>query len=51
MKVKCIKKLPYGLRFEQIYDVISEENGFYRVIDDSGEDYLYAKSLFEIIEK
>lgn len=26
----------------KIYDAV-EENGMYRVIDDSGEDYLYSK--------
>lgn len=27
----------------RVYEAI-EENGMYRVIDDSGEDYLYSKS-------
>lgn len=26
-----------------IYTILGEENGMYRVIDDSGEDYLYSK--------
>ena len=32
------------------YDLISEERSFYRVVDESGEDYLYPKSFFEIVE-
>lgn len=27
----------------KIYEIIGEEDGMYRVIDDSGEDYLYSK--------
>ena len=33
-----------------IYDVISIEKEWYRIIDDSGEDYLYPPELFEIVE-
>lgn len=32
------------------YKVVSIEKGWYRVIDDSHEDYLYPPELFEIIE-
>ncbi|MBP2057177.1 hypothetical protein J2Z60_000339 [Lactobacillus colini] len=28
----------------KIYEIIGEEEGMYRVIDDSGEDYLYSKT-------
>lgn len=33
----------------KIYDVISIEKGWYRIVDDSGEDYLYPPEKFEII--
>lgn len=29
------------------YEVLSVENGWYRIVDDSGEDYLYPAELFE----
>lgn len=29
------------------YEMLSVENGWLRLIDDSGEDYLYPPSLFE----
>ena len=32
-----------GLTNGNIYEIIGEEYGNYRVIDDSGEDYLYSK--------
>ena len=35
---------------DKIYEVISEEKGWYRIIDDSGEDYLYPPELFEIVK-
>ncbi len=31
------------------YTVKSVEKGWYRIVDDSGEDYLYPPHLFEII--
>jgi|GEM_PF-1022387 len=37
------------LTIGKIYQVIAVENGFYRIIDDSGEDYLYPTAVFEII--
>lgn len=33
----------------KVYTVLSIEKGWYRVIDDSGEDYLYPPEMFEII--
>jgi hypothetical protein len=34
----------------KIYQVIAEEEGNYRIVDDSGEDYLYGPKIFEIVE-
>ena len=37
----------------KIYEVaeISKKLGWYRIVDESGEDYLYPPQLFEIVEK
>ncbi|MBR2302417.1 MAG: hypothetical protein IKA42_01285 [Clostridia bacterium] len=37
----------------KIYDVIeiSKKSGMYRVVDESGEDYLYPTNFFEIVEE
>ena len=52
MKVKFISKgSPFTLITGKIYEVIEESERFYRIIDETGEDYLYAKEAFEIIEK
>ena len=36
---------------DKVYEVISIEKGFYRIIDECGEDYLYDKDLFDIVEE
>lgn len=47
MKVKYTGKTSFlVLTHNKIYDVLSVERGWYRVIDDSGEDYLYPPELF-----
>lgn len=48
MKVKFLGKTEYlVLTHGKIYDVIRVEKGWYRIKDDSGEDYLYPPELFE----
>lgn len=34
----------------KIYHVLSIENGWYRIIDESGEDYLYEPSAFYVVD-
>ena len=34
----------------KVYDVLSVEKGWYRIVDDSGDDYLYPPQLFEVVE-
>lgn len=33
------------------YKVLTVEKGWYRIIDDSGEDYLYPPDSFEIVKE
>ena len=42
---------PLMLTKGKIYDVLAIENGWYRIIDDSEEDYLYPPEVFEIINE
>lgn len=35
----------------KIYNVEAVERNCYRIIDESGEDYLYHKDIFDIIEQ
>ena len=52
MKVKWKGKTEFlCLTNEKVYDVKSVEKGWYRIVDDSGEDYLYPPENFEVIEQ
>lgn len=52
MKVKYLGKTEFlVLTNGKIYEVLSIERGFYRIADDSGEDYLYPKHYFEVIKE
>lgn len=52
MKVKWKGKTEFlMLTHDKIYEVMSVEKGWYRVVDDSGEDYLYPPGQFEVIEE
>lgn len=53
MKIKYIgsKSDPMELIKGKIYKCLSIENGWYRIVDESGEDYLYPPEEFEIVEK
>lgn len=52
MKVRFLGKTEsLVLTHGKIYDVLSVEKGFYRIVDDSGEDYLYPPKYFEIVEE
>lgn len=51
VRVKYLGKTKFlSLTHHKIYDVISVEKEWYRIIDDSGEDYLYPPYIFEILE-
>ena len=51
MKIKWKGKTEFlMLTNGKIYDVISIEKKWYRIVDDSGEDYLYPPENFEIVE-
>lgn len=39
------------LTHDKIYMVLSVERGWYRLVDDSGDDYLYPPENFEIVEE
>lgn len=51
MKVRFLGETSFlELTHDKVYDVLSIEKGWYRVVDDSGEDYLYPPEDFEVIE-
>ena len=51
MKVKWKGKTDFLVLIHgKIYEVISIEKDWYRIVDDSGGDYLYPPDFFEIVE-
>ena len=52
MKVKWKGKTEFlVLTHDKVYEVLSIEREWYRIIDDSGEDYLYPTEKFVIVEE
>lgn len=53
MKIKYIglKSDPMELIRGKIYECLSVEKGWYRIVDESGEDYLYPPEEFEVVDK
>lgn len=35
----------------KVYDVIGETHGMWKVVDESGEDYLYSPEMFELVDE
>ena len=51
MKVKFLGETSFlVLTNNKEYDVMSIEKDWYRIVDDSGDDYLYSPKLFEVVE-
>lgn len=52
MKVKFIGKSdPLGLLNGKEYSVLSIEKSWYRIVDETGEDYLFPPELFYIVKQ
>lgn len=52
MKVKYLGESdPLGLINGKVYEVLSIEYGYFRIVDETGEDFLYDSDSFEVVEK
>ena len=52
MKVRWKGKTDFlVLTHDKVYAVLAVEKGWYRIVDDSGEDYLYPPDQFEVVEE
>ena len=49
MNVRYIGKDLVALRHGKVYSVISVEKGWYRIMTEIGEDYLFPPEAFEIV--
>lgn len=51
MRAKYLGKTEFlVLTNGKVYEVLSVERDCYRIVDDSGEDYLYPPELFELVK-
>lgn len=51
MKVKYLGETSFlELTNGKVYTVLSIEKDWYRIVDDSGEDYLYPPEDFEVVD-
>ena len=53
LRVRYIGKQYIGTAFDEgkIYEVMSIEKGWYRIMTELDEDYLFPPELFEIVEE
>lgn len=51
MKVKYIGESSVSLTNNKIYDVMATEEGWYRLVDNTEEDYLFNPDVFEVVEE
>lgn len=49
IKVRYINESDISLTKGKIYDVIGIENGMYRIVDDTDEDYLFYPDEFKVL--
>ena len=53
MKIKCLYDVHDGraLKKNKVYAATILEKGWFAVIDESGDEYVYPPKLFEVIEE
>lgn len=50
MKVRYIGETDMSLVNGKIYEVLSVEHGWYRIVDETDEDYLFPPEDFKYVE-
>ena len=49
MRIRYIGETDVSLTNGNEYEVISVESGWFRIIDETGEDYIFPPDQFEVI--
>lgn len=49
MKVRYINESTVSLTNGKVYDVLAFDDGLFRIVDNTGEDYLFYPEEFEIV--
>jgi hypothetical protein len=50
IKVKYIAKDMVAMKHGKVYTILSVEKGWYRIMSEIGEDYLFPPEAFEVVE-
>ena len=50
MKIECLRDYGISLKKGKIYEARQGQKGWFSFIDETGEEYAYPPSLFEIVE-
>ncbi len=52
MKIKCLFDVHKGisLKKNKVYEATILDKGWYALVDESGEEYVYPPTLFEVVE-
>jgi hypothetical protein len=45
------ERLASSLTIDKVYEVLAVEHGMYRIVDDTGEDYLFPKAMFRRVRR
>ena len=51
MKVRYIGRDMVGIRKNKVYDVMSIEKGWYRIMTELDDDYLFPPEAFDILKE
>lgn len=51
MKIRYKGETCVSLTAWKVYDVISVEDTYFRIVDETGEDYLFAPDLFDVVNE
>jgi hypothetical protein len=43
--------LSISLTVGKIYEVLAEEDDMYQLVDDTGDDYLFPKEMFAVVDE
>jgi len=48
-KIICIDATAFGLTLNKVYDIVSEDDKYYEVIDDDNRSIIYYKRRFKLL--
>ena len=52
IKIRCLRDVHRGisLKKDKVYEALRAQKGWFALIDETGEDYVYPPDIFEVVE-